>query len=103
MTSAMSAAVVNHLKFSATIDPALFARAEQEMAGRMRAVAGFEGMHVVQVADDEVFLVIFADTQATLDKLAKEVGGPWMVANIRPLLAQPPQRKIGPLLASVRA
>ncbi len=99
----MSAAVVNHLKFAQTVDPALFARAEQEMADRMRAVAGFEGMHVVQIADDEVVLVILADTQDTLDRLAAEVGGPWMVANIRPLLARPPQRQIGPLLASVKA
>ncbi len=94
------AAVVNHLRFRDPVDPALFAAAEAELAPLMGEVEGFEGLYVVQTSDHDVILLIFADTVETLDRLATDVGSPWMVEHIVPLLDGPPQRHIGPVIAT---
>lgn len=94
-------AVINTLRFKASVDPTLFERAEREMADQMRAIDGFQGFRVVQVADDQVVLVIFADTAATLDRMASALGNTWMGANVTPLLDGPPERRIGPVIGSV--
>ena len=96
------AAVVNLLHFKDPVDPSLFTRATDQLGYAMRAVPGFEGFDVVQTSDHDVVLLIFADSEDTLNRLAGEIGGPWMVENIVPLLDGPPQRHIGPTLASVR-
>lgn len=93
-------AVLNHLHFSDDVDPGLFAAAEIELLPRMRAVDGFQGFHVVQTSPTEVTLVILAVDADTLDRIATEVGSPWMRANVIPLLAAPPNRQVGPVLAS---
>jgi hypothetical protein len=92
-------AVVNHLRFRDDVDPSLFA-GMAEVLPQMRAIYGFGGVHVIQTAPNEVTLVILADSAETLNRLATEVGGPWMVANLVPLLAGPSDRQLGPVLAS---
>jgi hypothetical protein len=92
-------AVVNHLHFRDDVDPSLFA-GMAEVVPQMRAINGFGGIHVIQTAAKEVTLVILAADAETLDRLATEVGSPWMVANLVPLLAGPPERQLGPVLAS---
>ena len=67
----------------------------------MRAVEGFQGFRAVQVADDQVVLVIFADAAEALDRMATELGNTWMGTNIVPLLDGAPDRRIGPVIASV--
>jgi len=94
-------AVINTLRFKHSVDPALFERAERELANQMRALEGFQGFRVVQVADDQVMMVIFADTAETLDRMATELGNAWMGANVSPLLDGPPERRIGPIIATV--
>ncbi|MGA7988481.1 MAG: hypothetical protein WCB51_08800 [Candidatus Dormiibacterota bacterium] len=94
-------AVINTLRFKGSVDPALFARAEREMADQMPAIEGFQGFRVVHVSDDRVVLVIFADTAEVLDRMATELGNTWMGANVAPLLDGPPERRIGPVIASV--
>ncbi len=94
-------AVINTLRFKESVDPSLFVRAEHEMADQMRAIEGFQGFRVVQVADDQVVLVIFADTAEVLDQMATALGNTWMGANVAPLLAGPPDRRIGPVIGSV--
>lgn len=93
-------AVINHLRFNGTIDRALFVRAEQELAPAMRAVPGFRRLNVVQVADDHAVLLIMGDDAEVLDRLATEVGSPWMREHVLPLLAAPPERHIGLVIAS---
>ena len=93
-------AVVNNLRFKDSVDPAVFTAAEQHLAQHMGAIEGFRSFQVVQVADDQVILVILGDDAEVLDRLATEVGSPWMVANVFPLLAGPPERSIGPVIAS---
>jgi hypothetical protein len=94
-------AVINTLRFKEPVDPALFERAERELADQMRAIDGFQGFRVVQVADDQVVLVIFADAAETLDRLATQLGNTWMGANVAPLLDGAPERRIGPVIGSV--
>ena len=94
-------AVINTLRFKDAVDPALFPRAERELADQMRGIEGFQGFRAVQVADDQVILVIFADTAEALDGMASKLGNTWMAENIAPLLTGPPERRIGPIVASV--
>jgi hypothetical protein len=93
-------AVLNHLHFSQDVDADLFAAAETDLVPRMRAIEGFRGFHVVQTSPTDVTLVIFAVDAETLDRIATEVGSPWMRANVLPLLAAPPDRNLGPVLTS---
>ena len=93
-------AVINHLHFKAPVDRALFATAEADLAPSMRAIPGFAGFQIVEVTADHVVLVITGDDAETLDRLATEIGTPWMRENVIPLLAAPPERHIGPVIAS---
>ena len=94
------AAVVNILRFKDPVDPSLFTTATSELVPRMREIEGFQALHVLQTAETEVVLLILGDTVEVLDRVATEVGSPWMVANVVPLLVAPPERHIGPLIAS---
>ena len=94
-------AVINTLRFKDSVDLAVFMRAEHELADQMRALEGFQGFQVVQVADDQVVMVIFADAAEVLDRMATELGNAWMGANVAPLLDGPPDRRLGPIIASV--
>ncbi len=94
------AAVVNILRFKDPVDPALFTMATKELVPRMREIEGFQALHVVQTGESEVVLLILGDSVEVLDRVATEVGSPWMVANVLPLLVAPPERHIGPLIAS---
>lgn len=94
------AAVINILRFKNAVDPALFAAADRDLAPAMQAIDGFEGVQIVQTSETEVVLLIFAETVEVLNRVATEVGSPWMSANVVPLLAGPPERHIGPAIAS---
>lgn len=98
--SGLMAAVVNILQFKETPDPALFKRAVDEPGPQMRKIVGFRALQVVQTGDLEVILLILAESVDVLDQIATEVGSPWMIANVVPLLARPPQRHIGDVIAS---
>ena len=91
---------MNLLTFKEPFDPALFEAAERDLVPQMRAVEGFVDLYVVQTSDTEAILVILGDTVETLDRIATEIGSPWMMANVVPLLAGPPQRHVGPVIAS---
>jgi hypothetical protein len=97
------AAVVNVLQFKESPDPALFERAAEELGPRMREVPGFQGLHVVRSGEAEVVLIILADSTEILDDIATRIGSPWMVEHIMPLLALPPQRHLGDVVASATA
>jgi hypothetical protein len=96
----MTAAVVNHLLFKEPVNPELFSNAERDLTPQMKAIEGFRGFYVVQAADDHAILIIVGETPEVLNRVATEVGSPWMSANVVPLLAAPPERHIGPVVAS---
>ena len=94
------AAVINILRFKEAVVPALFEAAGRDLAPAMRAMDGFEAVQIVQTSQTEVVLLIFGDTVEALDRIATEVGSPWMSAHVVPLLTGPPERHIGPSIAS---
>jgi hypothetical protein len=91
--------VVNRLTFTDPVTPAIFAEFGT-VADQMRDVDGFEAAHVVQTGEHEVVLLIVGRDAETLDRVATEVGSPWMLRAVVPHLAGPPERRLGPLLAS---
>ena len=96
----MPAAVINHLYFREPPNADLFALAEREVVPEARITEGIGGLHIVQVTPDHFILVILGDDAEVLDKFAAEVGSPWMMERVVPLLASPPERHVGPLVAT---
>jgi hypothetical protein len=95
----MAAAVITHLHFRNAPDADLFARAEQQLVPEARISEGIGGLHIVQVTPDHFILVILGDDADLLDKFASKVGSPWMM-EVEPLLTSPPERHVGPLVAT---
>ncbi|HET6816783.1 MAG TPA: hypothetical protein VFH66_06105 [Mycobacteriales bacterium] len=93
-------AVVNRLRLSEPIPPDVWSRAQAEVPPLAREVPGFKALHVIEISDDEVVLVVLADSAETLDRVATEVGNSWMRENVIPYLAGPPDRQIGKVVAS---
>jgi hypothetical protein len=96
----MPAAVINHLHFREAPDTDLFARAEREVVPEARVTEGIHGLHIVQVTPDHFILVILGDDADVLDRFAVKVGSPWMMEHVVPLLASPPERHLGRLVAT---
>lgn len=96
-------AVVNQLTFAEPFDASLFRAAEAELVPRMREIAGFAGVQVIQTSETSAVLIISADEPQTLDRIATEVGSPWMREHVVPHLAWPPDRQLGPVLLSAPA
>jgi hypothetical protein len=96
----MPAAVINHLHFREAPDTDLFARAEREVVPEARVTEGIHGLHIVQVTPDHFILVILGDDADVLDRFAVKVGSPWMMEHVVPLLASPPERHLGGLVAT---
>ncbi len=92
--------VINQLHFQAPIDPALFSAALGSLGPQMREIDGFDAFHVIQTSPTDAIFVIVADSAETLDRIATEVGSPWMRENVVPLLSGPPERRLGPIVAS---
>jgi hypothetical protein len=100
LASSGMAVVVNFLRCNETIEPNLFARVEREMFSSLHSVKGFKAIHVVQTSPTEVVLFIIADTIEILNQIATEYGSSWMGEHVVPLLAEPPNRHIGPVIGS---
>lgn len=96
----MPAAVVNHLHFREAPSPELFARAQDEVIPEARMTEGLHGLHIVEVAPDHFILIVTGDSPEVLDNFATEVGSPWMEAHVVSLLASPPERHVGALVAT---
>lgn len=93
--------VINHLHFAAPVEADILAAVQTTVGPQMGAFEGFESFRVVQVAEDHLVLVITATSADVLDRMSTEVGGPWMVANIVPLLSRPPERLVGAVVVDV--
>ena len=94
------AAVVNVLQFKEAPDAELFEQAAAELGPKMHEVDGFERLAIVRTGETEIVLLIEAATVDALDQIATDIGSPWMRENVVPLLAGPPQRHIGDVIAS---
>ncbi len=76
--------------------------AERELTPQMREIEGFQDFYAIQTSDTDVVLVILGENVDVLNRVATEVGSPWMTAHVVPLLAGPSERRIGPTIASSR-
>jgi hypothetical protein len=93
--------VINHLHLS----DALTAETEQACRNIMPRLreAGAQAARIVRVNDKHLVLILEFDSAEDADRVATEIGGPWMREHILPLLARGPERSVGEVIASTTA
>lgn len=62
--------------------------------------AGALAARVAKVDETHLILILEFSTAKDADRVAREVGGPWMRENILPLLAGDTERSVGEVIAS---
>ena len=93
--------VVNHLRLR---DPVSDETVEAARGGmRLVVDAGALAARVVKVDERHLILILEFANGEDADRIAREVGGPWMRENIRPLLAGDTERGVGEVIASAEA
>lgn len=93
--------VINHLRLR---DPVTDATVEATReAVRLVVDAGALAARVVKVDETHLVLILEFATAADAEQIARDVGGPWMRENIRPLLAGDTERSVGEVIASAEA
>ena len=89
--------VVNHLRLAVPLPDSVVSAAE-DVCTRIIA-AGAQSASMAQVDERHAILVLTFPDLETEQRISAEIGGPWMVENVIPLLATPPERSSGTLLA----
>lgn len=90
--------VINHLHLREPLTDAT-AQATQEAVALVVDSGGLAA-RVAKVDDRHLILILeFADREDA-DRVAREVGGPWMREHIVPLLEGPTDRNVGEVIAS---
>ena len=93
--------VINHLRLR---DPLTDATAEAARDGMQLVVdAGALAARVAKVDEKHLILILEFSTAEDAARIAREVGGPWMRENIRPLLAGDTDRSVAEVIASADA
>jgi hypothetical protein len=93
--------VVNHLRLR---EPVPDGTVEAARKGIQLVVdAGALAARVAKVDDTHLILILEFSTAEDADRIAREVGGPWMREHIRPLLADDTERSVGEVIASAEA
>jgi hypothetical protein len=93
--------VVNHLRLR---DPVTDATVRALQDGVQRSVdAGAHAAQGLRVDPTHLILVLTFATAEDADRVAREVGGPWMREHISPLLAGGTERSLGEVIASAEA
>jgi len=72
-------------------------------AVRLVVDAGALAARVAKVDETHLVLILQFATAEEADRIAREVGGPWMRENIVPLLAGDTDRSVGEVIASAEA
>ncbi len=93
--------VVNHLHFRDPVGDATLQALQDGV--RLTVDAGAHEARVVRVDPTHLILLLSFATAEDADRLAREVGGPWMREHISPLLARGTERSLGEVIASARA
>jgi hypothetical protein len=90
--------VVNHLRLR---EPVPETTVEALREGVQLAVgAGALAARVAKVDATHLILILEFSSAEDADRIAREVGGPWMRENISPLLAGDTERSVGEVIAS---
>ena len=93
--------VVNHLRLR---EPVADATVDALWQGvRLAADAGALAARVAKVDETHVILILEFSSAEDADRMAREVGGPWMREYIRPLLAGDTEHSVGEVIASAEA
>jgi hypothetical protein len=93
-------AVINRIRLKEPIDDEVFAAAQRELPDRVAGIGGICGFHLVRCANDELIVVIFGESEESLDQMRAEIGNEWMRANVVPHAASPPDRIVGEVVMS---
>jgi hypothetical protein len=93
--------VTNHLRLR---EPVTAATLEVLQEGVQLVVdAGALAARVAKVDETHLVLILEFAKPGDGDRVAREVGGPWMREHIRPLLAGDTERSVGDVIASATA
>jgi hypothetical protein len=93
--------VVNHLRFR---DPVTSTTVEAfQDAARQIVDAGGLAARVANVDDTHLILLLDFHSPEDADRIAREIGGPWMRDNLTPLLDRDTERSVGEIIASAEA
>jgi hypothetical protein len=93
--------VVNHLRLR---EPVPDATVEAARAGMQLVVdAGARRARLAKVDETHLLLILEFSTAGDADRVAREVGGPWMQEHIRPLLVGDTDRSVAEVIASADA
>ena len=90
--------VINHLRLREPVTEATLATTQD--AVRLVVDAGALAARVLRVDDTHLILVLDFATADDAARIAREVGGPWMLEHIVPLLAEGTERSVGEVVAS---
>jgi hypothetical protein len=90
--------VVNHLRLREPVPEAVVEAARKGM--QLVVDAGALAARVAKVDDRHLILILDFSTAGDADRIAREVGGPWMRENITPLLAGDTERSVAEVIAS---
>jgi hypothetical protein len=93
--------VINHLRLRDPVPDATVAASQD--AVRLIVDAGALAARVAKVDETHLVLILEFQTAEDADRIAREVGGPWMRENILPLLAGDTERSVGEVIASAEA
>jgi hypothetical protein len=93
--------VINHLRLREPVPNATVEAARKGM--RLVVDAGALAARVAKVDETHLILILEFSTAEDADRIAREVGGPWMRENIRPLLAGDTERSVAEVIASATA
>ena len=93
--------VINHLRLREPVADATVDAARKGM--QLVVDAGALAARVAKVDETHLILILEFSTEEDADRIAREVGGPWMRENIRPLLAGDTDRSVAEVIASAEA
>jgi hypothetical protein len=93
--------VFNHLRLRDPVSDETVQAARQGM--QLVVDAGALAARVAQVDERHLILLLEFRTAEDADRIARDVGGPWMRENIGPLLAGDTERSVGEVIASAEA
>ena len=93
--------VVNHLRLRDPVDDATVHAVQEGM--QLVVDAGALAARVAKVDERHLILLLEFATADDAERVARDVGGPWMRENIRPLLAGDTERSVGEVIASAEA
>jgi hypothetical protein len=93
--------VVNHLRLREPVPEATLEATRKAL--QLVVDAGGLAARVAKVDDTHLILILEFSTAEDADRIAREVGGPWMREHIRPLLAGDTERSVAEVIASAEA